>query len=411
MDHINHICDETPALESSQRLACQTRHTRSWMLRRDEGTQELFDAVSKISRVHLAERFDAIVVSDVRGNDQLPHMDHIDVEHLEEQGKNVALIDVAKQSESKSRPGHIVPTFSLVIYLNDVGGVTFPQAPELDGEIEGRAGRVIMFQNYVDSERPRHNPLATHYGSYFGDRPKRVITMGVLANSTPDANTADEDFPVGLIYCPGTCGHHNHAEEAEMAVAPPPAPKPVKPKSHLALTVTAVLESGPVWALSVTSLAGEEKCALQLPGSANIGALKYAVKHAIDTQDAFQLGLVSPDGRLLSSEGSDTPLLSVFPVRPVGEDAGVLPGVLPITVVGVPTGDGWEVSASLLDRTLKFRPFEKLKTLQTAVTQAVDKKGQFEVCLVDPSGTLLAEKHGPRTPLRDVFAPEVLFIE
>merc|ERR1719433_1135015 len=104
--------------------------------------------------------------------------------------------------------------------MNDVGGIHFPMAKDRQGlYIKAKAGRILMGENYIDSERPACNPLSQHYGTYLTDRPKRLATIGVLANNTP---AAEDPAPAGFIYCPGMLtvreGNVHHGEGEVVAV-------------------------------------------------------------------------------------------------------------------------------------------------------------------------------------------------
>jgi len=208
---------------------------------------ELFDVVQSIAGVQEAHQCRKALVSEVSGGKQDAHVDHVDFSDLSRRyGKQLDFLDLGKQSISgRSCGSGIVPTFSIVLYFNNVGGITFPYADIPNNTIAGRRGRIIMFQNYIDCHRPMHNPLCSHYGSYFEHTPKRIMTLGILANST------SEHLHDGLIYCPGTADQplahdefsaymedewakENEEEERRRlermkAPAPPKAPAPARP--------------------------------------------------------------------------------------------------------------------------------------------------------------------------------------
>eukprot|EP00747_Dinoflagellata_sp_TGD_P194521 gnl/TRDRNA2_/TRDRNA2_62027_c0_seq1.p1 gnl/TRDRNA2_/TRDRNA2_62027_c0~~gnl/TRDRNA2_/TRDRNA2_62027_c0_seq1.p1 ORF type:complete len:422 (-),score=69.20 gnl/TRDRNA2_/TRDRNA2_62027_c0_seq1:47-1312(-) len=324
LKHVNNICDTSPVTEFHQQvLGNRTRLSRSWPFDIDEDTRELFKVIETISRVSCVEPFASLLVTDVRGDSQVEHMDHISLDHLARRYEKLDFIDMAKQSESKNSAGFIVPTFSMALYLNDVGGVHFPHAAGDQGvEIEGKPGRIIMWQNYIDSERPHHNQLAQHYGTYFQDLPKRLVTMGVLANDSPamDRDAPTGDVPTGLIYCPGMldkgvrhdgCHQAGHLHTGGSSDPAPPRP-PSPPKPDYVLTLTATLEDD-TWHIFGTNIGGNQVCELKIKSFEKFSAIKAAIEHKINTPKKYEVKLLSMDGTIMDHPPK-TPIHDIFQV-------------------------------------------------------------------------------------------------
>lgn len=224
LKHLNSSCDSADTDEVRSWIYFRESLTRMWPIHRNSTTEEFFEVISVVSGVRLVEQLRTARVLDRRGDMQNPHVDHVNVEHLREQYSDEVLsfLDMSQHSESMHDGPTLVPTYSLVVYLNDVGDIRFPKARGGKGvSIKGRPGRIIMFQNYIDGDRPKHSTLATHFGMYLPDHAKRLITMGVLSNQTPVKGTA---APIGLVYCPGSldktsnthhCGHHEAEQDPE----------------------------------------------------------------------------------------------------------------------------------------------------------------------------------------------------
>jgi len=176
----------------------------------DDKSEEVIKVLRKIANFEPHEKCPVIAVSDVWGDDQGHHMDHVDIDDLAPFYQKLNFIDRSKQECYPNDPSALVPTFSFVIYFNDVGSIVFPN---IDREFEGKRGRIFMFQNYRDAERPVANTNSTHYGRYNFETPKRVVAMGLLSNKTPDV-TQGAPKTEGIMYCPNACSHHaHHAEE------------------------------------------------------------------------------------------------------------------------------------------------------------------------------------------------------
>merc|ERR1711956_100619 len=129
--------------------------------------------------------------------------------------------------------------------------------------------------------------------------------------------------------------------------------------------------------------------------------LEEKVKAEVDPADEYELGLITTDGRLLSSERvATTPIERVFDSGDAGR-AG-----LKVTITVRFEGDTWFVTCSGLERTLMFkeamRP-PKIGSVQKAVKEALDKEDSFNVVLVDEDGDPLLDKYDVDAPLSRVF--------
>lgn len=412
LKHINNICDTTPVTEFRQKvLGNRTRLSRSWSFDIDGHTQELFEVIELISRVSCVEHFNSLLVTDVRGDSQVEHIDHISLDHLARRYEKLNFIDMKKQSESNNSAGFIVPTFSLAFYLNDVGGVYFPHAADYQGlEIEGKPGRIIMWQNYIDGERPHHNQLAQHYGIYFQDRPKRLVTMGVLANDTP---AMDRDAPTGLIYCPGMLdksvrhdgchvGGHLHTGGSSEPAQPPPPPKP-----DLVLTLSATLQDD-TWHIFATNVGGDNVCELKIKSVEkynNFSKIIRAIEEKVNTPKKYEVKLVSPDGKIMNYSPGTT-FDKIFPQSPKPD--------LVLTVTAMLQGDTWHIFATntggdrMCEFKIKSEKYHYFCEIIRAIDDQVNTPKKYEVKLVSPDGTIM--DHSPRTPLDNVL-PKLVAVD
>ena len=148
---------------------------------KDEVCQEAFRRMSSLCGISGAMPFSEFMVSEVLASGQDAHVDHVNVDDV---GGHLEFLDLTRQSFSESEPRRIVPTISIIVYFNAVGGICFPSATGMK-TVAAKVGRLVMFHNYDDKHRPSHKASAEHYGIYFENLPRRVLIMGVLANHTP----------------------------------------------------------------------------------------------------------------------------------------------------------------------------------------------------------------------------------
>ncbi|CAE6946446.1 unnamed protein product, partial [Symbiodinium sp. KB8] len=206
LDHV----DQAFATDSRSTTTKEEYHgrpltSRSIEFDMDETARPFFEMIAHGWGLSLAEPFDKFMVSDICGAEQSPHVDHINLDDLD--GRNWSFLDLGLQSSELRNPRKVVPTVTVVVYFNSVGGICFPNAPEEVSTIAAQRGRVVMFENYLeDYQRPSHNPAASHYGLYFQDKPKRILVMGILANQTPQFSLGPEPRALtrSLVYCAGT---------------------------------------------------------------------------------------------------------------------------------------------------------------------------------------------------------------
>ena len=90
----------------------------------------------------------------------------------------LSFLDLSRQSCSESNPRRVVPTISIIIYFNAVGGLCFPKSDM--GSIAAKPGRMVLFHNYEDELRPCHKPSAAHYWNLFREVASRECwSLGV----------------------------------------------------------------------------------------------------------------------------------------------------------------------------------------------------------------------------------------
>lgn len=164
-------------------------------LRRSEsnGTETLFNVLTRIANVHEVDKCQRVVVSEIWGVDQDAHIDKISVASLAPENQGLHFLNLDNFERYQFTPSTVAPTFSFVINFNDVGELIFPHIDP----IKAKRGRIVMFQNYFDGEERRIHPLAKHYGGYECNQSKRIVTAGILTNKTPDL-TSKHTEPAAL---------------------------------------------------------------------------------------------------------------------------------------------------------------------------------------------------------------------
>jgi len=319
LDHVDNMFDHGETDFFNQPEGGKSRRSRCAQVEVDEVTVELVDAIRMLAGIRQVEECRTFMIADVWGQDQDPHIDHISLKDLANRYNELNFLDLNKQSSSIGLCTRIVPTFSIVVYFNDAGGIHFPLSP-MQEMIPGKRGRIVMFQNYHDSQRPVNNQLCKHYGTYFEDVPRRLMTMGILANETPSMDNSGL-LTDGLIYCAGVrdegirhdwetlhdfgCG----GTGPEFTRIPPPPPP--KPKSDKVLTLDAVPD-GEEWVVGVMSMAGHEVCSVRAQRTHKIGSLRKQIKDAVDPKDEFKLHLSLLGGNMVVNSKDDTSIQHLF---------------------------------------------------------------------------------------------------
>jgi hypothetical protein len=252
------------------------------------------------------------MIADVSGQAQDPHIDHISVKDLEKRYGELRFLDLCKQSRSPYNPHKIVPTLSIVVYFNDVGGIRFPYSPSMKEFIPGKRGRIVMFPNFHDHERPVSNKLCSHYGVYFEDVPRRLMTMGILANETPSMDQSSS-LTDGLIYCAGVRdqGIYHDWRDPHGHGAAEPSPPPPPPKGDKVYTLDAKLE-GEEWVVAALTMAGEEACKVRAKKQDTIKMLRAEVKSLVDPKDKFNVHLSLPEGQMVVVRKDETKVQHLF---------------------------------------------------------------------------------------------------
>ncbi|CAE7249375.1 CML1 [Symbiodinium sp. CCMP2456] len=240
------------------------------------------------------------MVTEVYGSGQDAHVDHANVDDVAA-GDPIDFLDMTRQSPSRSDPRRVVPTISIIVYFNSVGGIRFPYADGMQ-TIAGKRGRMIFFENYDDGARPMHATSATHYGIYFEQVPKRILVMGVLANKTPSMDRSAEPTK-GLIYCAGTerdpLFHDNPSYDQYNAVRWKAMDAAAKPDLIVSLDVSC---SKGDCAVLGRNLAGEEVFNTQCSKDTSLKFLMDQIKVKVDPGDARKVILCRMDGQLLTEE-------------------------------------------------------------------------------------------------------------
>jgi len=179
---------------------------------------EVFEVLLRIANVRPIEIPTFFVLEDVTGQAnqarQNEHMDHGYVGNIKtELSWDRFQFDPPREN--------VIPTFSFIVYFNDVGGLVFPNVGKT---VNASRGRIVMFQNYHSHINKEVDYRAQHYGTY-SIEPKRLALFGILTETIPAPNLPK---PLAVIYSPVHHGHSSAPPTAKRA----PVPK-VKPGTRL----------------------------------------------------------------------------------------------------------------------------------------------------------------------------------
>lgn len=240
-----------------------------------ERLEALTQTLSDISHIENAAPCGKAWIMDVMGRNQGPHMDGWEVEKSRE---SMDLLDLSRCSVQCHKGFNtVIPTLSFVVYFNDSGGCAFPRAALPRPTIPAKRGRILMFQNYHDAQRPAHNPKAVHYGVY-GDGFKRVMTAGVMSSETPRQLSGPEfvDAPktTGFLYAP--IMHRSNTSCGDRYDTPPPSPAP-KPKERPVLQLHARPADAGGFIVEATNLAGNQVAKVLIEADATLGILRRLI--------------------------------------------------------------------------------------------------------------------------------------
>jgi hypothetical protein len=207
-------------------------HRASW-------STELYDVLHRIANVRPIELPQFFDIGDVAGiTEQAKQEAHIDVGGVQDFGdipKQISLDKFQRDPDNKT----VTPTFSFILYFNDVGAVVFPKVGEM---IKARRGRIVMFQNYFNPMDKNIDCRAMHYGTY-STEPKRFAVYGMLTDTIPVPNMPK---PVALIYSPNYTPTSSpsssswswpseHTEEVPATVTRPPGTLVWKFEKHITM--------------------------------------------------------------------------------------------------------------------------------------------------------------------------------
>eukprot|EP00928_Gymnodinium_smaydae_P040112 TRINITY_DN27260_c0_g1_i1.p1 TRINITY_DN27260_c0_g1~~TRINITY_DN27260_c0_g1_i1.p1 ORF type:complete len:561 (-),score=95.99 TRINITY_DN27260_c0_g1_i1:272-1954(-) len=271
----------------------------------DEVTAELPRTLCEISHIDEISPCQKVWIMDVQGRDQGAHMDGWEVAKSREAMKQLDLSKCSVQNHQGFST--IIPTLSFVIYFNDVGGCTFPKAAMEQASIPAKRGRILMFQNYKDADRPAHNPAAVHFGVY-GASPKRVMTAGVMSSETPvglqSSPFGGPSKTKGFLYAP--IMHRSNTSCGSDTYSPPPPPKPPpKPKTVLQLQPRPADEGG--FIVEASNLAGDVQAKALVEFTDLVADLRRSL--AVDAQ-------LLVNGEVMNAPGDtrlvDTPLFEML---------------------------------------------------------------------------------------------------
>ena len=265
---------------------------------KDELCQEVFRRISDLCGLPAgAVHFKEFMVSELWASGQDAHVDHVNLDDVANSNQ-LSFLDLSRQSCSESNPRRVVPTISIIIYFNAVGGLCFPKSDM--GSIAAKPGRMVLFHNYEDELRPCHKPSAAHCGIYFEKLPKRVLVMGVLANETPQFQGTPPPSAEALIYCAGTQRDplfHDHPSYDCYKRAPDDG----KPKPELVLTLELICSEDNML-VNCRNTAGESLCNLVLAPTQTLEIARCHIQYWADRYSSYNIILALPGGQLLSKE-------------------------------------------------------------------------------------------------------------
>lgn len=303
------------------------RQVRILELKVDEVIGELPRTLCAISHIDEVAPCHNVWIMDVQGRDQGAHMDGWEVSRNREYTKH---LDMSKCSVQTHKGfSTVIPTLSFVIYFNDVGGCTFPKAAMPNPTVPAKRGRILMFQNYDDAQRPAHNPSAVHFGVY-GDSPKRVMTAGVLSHETPLEllGGSRDNKTKGVLYAPimhrsnTSCGD----PEDYRAPSPPRVPTPPpKPKPVLQLLARRAEEAGGI-IVEAVNLGGNTVAKIMVKVTDTVGTLRKALPDATlvagdDILDGDDKQLLQDTSLVKGLDGEPSSAGTLKPVIAPGETA------------------------------------------------------------------------------------------
>ncbi|CAE6967980.1 unnamed protein product [Symbiodinium sp. CCMP2456] len=121
LDHV----DQAFATDSRSTTTKEEYHgrpltSRSIEFEMDETARPFFEMIAHCWGLSFEEPFNKFMVSDICGAGQSAHVDHINLDDLD--GRNWKFLDLGLQSSEPRNPRKVVPTVTVVVYFNSVGG-------------------------------------------------------------------------------------------------------------------------------------------------------------------------------------------------------------------------------------------------------------------------------------------------
>ena len=239
LEHVDdNFCPQLTTFPNNNKNQIDTESVGTWGLEDPLLAQEFIDVLIQIGGVIKTIENNnsdgrSVTLAEIRKTkNQSCHMDRVDIgggvfsPALSNDEATLKFLDMSKQDVlTRKRRNHkvhptttaagaalstsaiqkMVPTVSFVVYFEDnPGGIVFPYVVaastvcrEEEGitrnkeddrrgglRIDGRRGRIIMFQNYRD-DHSCLNPRARHFGTFDPSVPKRNFIGGILSNENP----------------------------------------------------------------------------------------------------------------------------------------------------------------------------------------------------------------------------------
>jgi len=195
LELVDQDCMERPG---SPKQMDHNPHLTKYSVRipRTSWTEEVFEVLFRIANVCTNETTRYFIVGDVTGpTNQALQAEHMDWGAVRNLGTELS----SDRLHFDDKGENVIPTFSFILYFNDVGGLVFPN---IGKAVNAKRGRIVMLQNYHKGADMKVDYRNRHYGTYTTE-PKRLALFGILTEMIPVRNMPK---PSGILYCANAHG-------------------------------------------------------------------------------------------------------------------------------------------------------------------------------------------------------------
>jgi len=212
LELVDQDCMERPG---SPKQMDHNPHLTKYSVRipRTSWTEEVFEVLFRIANVCTNETTRYFIVGDVTGpTNQALQAEHMDWGAVRNLGTELS----SDRLHFDDKGENVIPTFSFILYFNDVGGLVFPN---IGKAVNAKRGRIVMLQNYHKGADMKVDYRNRHYGTYTTE-PKRLALFGILTEMIPVRNMPK---PSGILYCANAHGggyenDHVYSKEPERII-------------------------------------------------------------------------------------------------------------------------------------------------------------------------------------------------